>query len=78
MAPRYGHCDCGGAVREERQSISRWKDGDLFIIERVPIGVCVECGERIFKGPVLEQIEQLISHPIPVKKILAPVLRFAA
>ncbi|MEK7450069.1 MAG: YgiT-type zinc finger protein [Planctomycetota bacterium] len=59
---KYGRCECGGKIVERRIKYLRRFRGQLFEFDNVPVGVCMECGERIFKGTVLERLEQLTNQ----------------
>jgi YgiT-type zinc finger domain-containing protein len=56
---KYGTCECGGKVVARRINYVRRFRDQLFEFENVPVGVCLECGDRIFKGVVLERLEEL-------------------
>ena len=63
MAIKYDQCDyCGGNVREKRVTVDLRVKGKLFVFDNVPVGVCQKCGERYYRGPVLERLEELASH----------------
>jgi len=75
---KYGRCEnCGGAVVEKRLTVDRRINGRLHEFENVPVGVCRDCGQRIYKGPVLEQLERMARSGANVKKrIVVPVVRY--
>ena len=75
---KYGRCEnCGGTVIEKRVTVDRRIDGRLHEFENVPVGICRDCGQRIYKGPVLEQLERMARSGANVKKrILVPVARY--
>lgn len=51
----------------------RWKE-KLFIFENVPVGVCIQCGEKIIKPEVAKTIDHLIQEEKePTKIIQVPV-----
>lgn len=63
MVIKYDKCDyCGGTVREKRVTVDLRVKGKLFVFDNVPVGVCQKCGERYYRGPVLERLEELASH----------------
>ncbi|OGW01918.1 MAG: hypothetical protein A2889_00095 [Nitrospinae bacterium RIFCSPLOWO2_01_FULL_39_10] len=75
---KYGTCECGGKITEKRIRYVRRFRGELFEFENVPVGVCTECGERVFKGIVLEKLEKLIEKREYFKKeIIVPVVAYA-
>jgi YgiT-type zinc finger domain-containing protein len=83
MMSEYEYADCsfcGGLVTEERVTVVRVVERRPVILEDVPAGVCHQCGERYFRGPVVEAMEQLLSAPSPTaaRQMMVPVLQFAA
>ncbi|MBW2742757.1 MAG: YgiT-type zinc finger protein [Deltaproteobacteria bacterium] len=68
---KYSDCYyCGGVVKEQSSSREiRWK-GKLYIFERVPLGVCTQCGEKVIKDKVLE------GKSKPHKTIQVPVYEY--
>ena len=63
MKAKYDACDyCGGRVLEKRVTVDLRLKGKLYVFENVPVGVCRKCGERYYRGPVLERLEELASH----------------
>lgn len=75
MKKKYSDCFyCGGTVEERViQREIRWR-GKLFIIENVPVGVCVQCGEKVLKPEVANDIDQIIQKKKkPEKTIKVPV-----
>jgi len=77
---KYGKCEsCGGKVLEKLATVDCRFGGRLFEFENVPVGVCQDCGQRLYKGGVLEQLEQLASSKSKVKNIIqVPVTEFQA
>lgn len=75
---KYGGCEnCGGQVVEKRLTVDRRFHGKLFEFENVPVGVCRECGQRVYKGPVLEQLQRLAENKSRIKKtIRVPVAEY--
>ena len=76
----YGRCEnCGGPVIEKRLTVDRRIGGKLHEFENVPVGVCRDCGQRVYKGPVLEQLERMARAGANVKKIIqVPVARYTS
>lgn len=75
-ARKYGPCEsCGGDVVERELTVDRRFGGELHEFENVPVGVCRECGQRIFKGPVLQKMQRLVDAGAPVKKTLRVAVR---
>lgn len=68
---RYAPCEsCGGAVVERLRTVDRRFGGKLHEFENVPVGVCRQCGQRIFKGRVLERMQRLARAKTGVKRTL--------
>ena len=40
---------CGGQVQERTATREVRRQGELFLIEQVPMGACTQCGERFLK-----------------------------
>jgi hypothetical protein len=56
----------------------RWK-GELFIFEDVPMGVCVQCGEKVLKPEVAKLIDRILTEQRkPVKIMHVPVYQYEA
>ncbi|MEW6328439.1 MAG: type II toxin-antitoxin system MqsA family antitoxin [Thermodesulfobacteriota bacterium] len=78
MKRKYGDCFyCGGAVEEKLMPREiRWK-GQLLVFENVPIGVCMQCGEKVLKPEVAKAIDQLLKgQKKPNKTIQVPVYEY--
>lgn len=75
MTQKFSDCFyCGGRV-EERLSPRelRWQ-GQLFIFENVPMGVCTQCGEKFLKPEVAKAIDRtLAAKKSPEKMVQVPV-----
>ena len=49
----------------------------MYAFENVPIGICHECGERVFRGRILEELEEITKKPgNPIKEINVPVYSY--
>ena len=71
---RRAACECGGRVVERSVIVDLHVKGKLFEFENVPVGVCLDCGQRVYKGPVLERLELLARGKLkPKKTIKVPV-----
>lgn len=54
-------------------------EGRFYLIENVPVRVCVETGEQLFAPETVERIQQMIWGDYkPVRVVETPVLDFAA
>ena len=78
MKAEYSNCEnCGGKVVERRMTVDRRFHGRRFEFENVPVGVCRNCGQRVYKGLVLEQLERLAQSKSKIKKTMqVPVAEF--
>ncbi len=78
MARKYSDCFyCGGAVEERLMPRElRWQ-GQLFIFENVPMGVCTQCGEKVLMPEVAKGIDQMLQQKKkPAKTIQVPVYQY--
>ena len=77
----YGSCHvCGEQMQEKRINQDFWLKGKLVVIESVPAGVCLQCGEKIVKADVGRQLGTLIANlkRLPKRRtIRVPVVRYA-
>lgn len=78
MPMTYSDCFyCGGAVEERRLPREvRWQ-GQLFVFEDVPLGVCVQCGEKFIKQEVAKSIDRILQEqPQPTRTLRVPVYQY--
>ena len=78
MKKKYSDCFyCGGAVKEQLLARElRWQ-GQLFIFENVPIGVCTQCGEKVIMPEVAKAIDRVLQEKRkPTKTIQVPVYHY--
>lgn len=78
MVRKYSDCYyCGGAVEEKLMPREfRW-EGQLFIFEDVPMGVCIQCGEKVLKPEVTKTIDRILQEKKkPTKTIQIPVYSY--
>lgn len=77
MKDHYGDCYyCGGEVLEREVGLDfRW-EGRLLIIERVPVGVCQQCGEKFFTTAVTEELDRLVKSAKIDRAVEVPVKIF--
>ncbi|MBI1801748.1 MAG: YgiT-type zinc finger protein [Chloroflexi bacterium] len=78
MQNQYGDCYfCGGAIEERLMAREVHWQGELLIFENVPVGVCVQCGERVLLPDVAQAIDRsLQARTEPTKTIQVPVYEF--
>jgi YgiT-type zinc finger domain-containing protein len=56
----------------------RWQ-GQLFIFENVPLGVCTQCGEKFVWPEVAKAIDQVLREKkTPTKMAQVPVYHYEA
>ena len=69
---------CGGDIKENMVTLIKEYQGKMCIIENVPAGVCVQCGEREYSAVVASKLEMLLKeHKAIKKKVLVPVANFS-
>jgi len=75
MEQSYSDCFfCGGRVEERLVPREIWWEGRLYIVEKVPVGVCQQCGEKVVLPGVARQIDKLLRKPgSPEKVMTVPV-----
>jgi len=77
----YGECHvCGEQMEQRRVKQEFWVKGKLIVIEGVPAGVCLQCGEKVVKADVGQSIAELVENSKRlqgVRMMSVPVLRFA-
>ncbi len=76
----YGACHlCRGHVLEKRIKLEFWIKGKLVVVEDVPVGVCVTCGEKTVRAPVGRRIAALLGnskHRRRARTMTVPVIKF--
>jgi YgiT-type zinc finger domain-containing protein len=78
MTTQYSDCFyCGGTVEEHRVPREvRWQ-GQLFIFEDVPLGVCTQCGEKVLKPEVAKSIDRILQgQKRPARVMQVPVYQY--
>ena len=80
--PRYQYDDCafcGGRVTKRYvQKACFWGDKLVALVDRVPTGVCEQCGERYYRATVLKRIEAKLKTRKKFRQIRLPVIEYAA
>jgi YgiT-type zinc finger domain-containing protein len=76
----YGECHvCGEQMEEKEISQEFWIKGELLVVEGVPAGVCPQCGEKVVKSDVGQQVASLLQNANRSRKarvMTVPVIRF--
>ena len=74
----YGECHvCGEPMQEQQIKQDFWINGNLIVIEDVPAGVCLQCGEKIVNAATGQQIAALLADKQSVqdaRKISVPII----
>lgn len=75
MNRSYSDCYfCGGSVEERLIQRDVWWEGRLVVIEKVPAGICRQCGEKVILPEVAKKIDAVLQRPgSPEKEISVPV-----
>jgi YgiT-type zinc finger domain-containing protein len=75
MTRSYSDCFfCGGAVKERLIQRDVWWEGRLFVVDKVPVGVCNQCGEKVVLPEVAKQVDAILHQPgSPDRVITVPV-----
>lgn len=77
----YGECHvCGGQLQEKQINQDFWVKGKLVVVERVPAGVCAQCGEKVIAAEAGIELAGLLGKTSGLRKarrMSVPVLRFA-
>ncbi|MGH7167546.1 MAG: type II toxin-antitoxin system MqsA family antitoxin [Nitrospiraceae bacterium] len=77
----YGKCHvCGGKMEPKHIRQDFWIKGKLIVVEKVPAGVCAQCGEKIVRAEVGRKLAQVVTNRRGFKKsrrMNVPIIRFA-
>lgn len=66
-------------MEERRVTYTLERNGKFYIVENVPVRVCLETGEQFFAPETVEQLQEMIWEKHQPKRILeTPVYEFAA
>ena len=76
----YGTCDvCNTPMVEKMIQQDFWIKDKLLVIEKVPAGVCPQCGEKIVNAEVGERIAGLLRDTNRIDKaptVAVPFLEY--
>ena len=72
-------CDiCSGPMVEKEVTYWIEMDDRLFVVEKVPAKVCVQCGERLYSAETVERLQKTVwGHKEPTRVIETPVFDFS-
>ena len=60
---KFDRCEyCQGTVRPRKVTVDLRRGKKLFVFKNVTVGVCGQCGERYYPGPVLERLDELARY----------------
>ncbi len=62
---------CNGIIVEKETELSRKVRGKYVVIEKVPTGVCSECGTRYYTANVLKTIQEALHGRRKAKRTAA-------
>jgi YgiT-type zinc finger domain-containing protein len=69
---------CKGELEERLIRYVSDFEGRVIIVENVPAGVCIQCGEKIIRPEVVERIQRVVwQHPSPRRRAQVPVYDLA-
>lgn len=76
----YDDCRyCGGEVEERLDGLDYRYHGQLYLVENVLLGVCLQCGEKFLTARVAKQVEAAVSSvKAPVTTVPVPVVRVSS
>ena len=76
---KYDSCEyCGGPVKTRSVTVDLRRRERLCVFYNVPIGVCGQCGERYYPGPILERLDEVAEHGLNGGRTLrVPTFDFA-
>ena len=62
---KHDPCEsCGGPIEQRKVRVDhRWK-GALIVVEKVPVGVCQNCGERYYDASVLRKLDLMAQGKV--------------
>ena len=65
----YGECEiCNTLMEGKNIQQDFWIKDKLVVIEKVPSGVCPQCGEKVVKAEVGEYIIELLNDRQRIRK----------
>lgn len=73
---------CGGKTEIRKMTVDfRWGN-QLFVIQNVPVEVCIKCGERYYSAKVSHKMDKIVEKSLkkvtkPKKVLEVPVFNFA-
>lgn len=76
----YGECEiCNTSLEQKNIQQDFWIKDKLVVVERIPAGVCPQCGEKVVNAKVGEHIAELLKNSNRINKaptISVPLVRY--
>jgi YgiT-type zinc finger domain-containing protein len=76
----YGKCHvCEAPMVEKTIQQDFWIKNKLIVIEKIPAGICPQCGEKIVNAAVGEHIAELLKDKNRIEKaptIPVPLIKY--
>jgi YgiT-type zinc finger domain-containing protein len=66
---------CGGIVKDEVVTLDLRVEGELVVIEDIPMGVCQHCGEKYISAKISKKIDNTLTQKSKAKKKLEVPVR---
>ncbi len=67
---------CGGTVKARTITYIQQLNGEIYLIDEVPAGVCVRCGEEYLSPGTVRAIEKTLEREQPDEMRTVPVYHF--
>jgi HTH-type transcriptional regulator/antitoxin MqsA len=61
---------CGGRLKKEKISFDFRFNGELVVIDNLPVEVCLQCGEKVISPVVSQKIDEILARKKKPKKII--------
>jgi HTH-type transcriptional regulator/antitoxin MqsA len=69
---------CGGRLKKEKISFDFRFNGELVVIDNLPVEVCLQCGEKVLSPAVSQKIDEVLARKKkPEKYINIPVYQIS-
>ena len=72
-------CSIVMQVGKERTTLMFCHDGEIIVVENVPVWECEVCGEKTFEADVVRRVQETVwNGPAPTRFVQARLYDFAA
>ena len=61
---------CGGRLKKEKISFDFRFNGELVVIDNLPVEVCLQCGEKVLSPAVSQKIDEVLARKKKPKKYI--------